>query len=305
MIADALFARLSSALPGVELLPAEPLAAHTSFRVGGPAEVLACPKTEAELAAVFAFCAAERVPLRILGGGTNILAPDGGVDGVVVSTRGLDSLDLTEENEITAGAGVPLARLAVFAQQKGLTGLEFAHGIPGTVGGGLYMNAGAYGGELVQAAVSARFLSPAGALLTFDGPAMELSYRHSAFMAMEGVIVSGTFRLRPGDPAEILARMRELMEKRKASQPLDLPSAGSTFKRPVGGYAAALIQDAGLKGFRVGDAAVSEKHSGFVVNLGRATSADVLELIAQVQKRVRENSGIELEPEVRIWTRDN
>ncbi len=305
MMADALFARLSSALPGVELLTAEPLAAHTSFRIGGPAEVLACPKSEAQLTALLAVCQSYDIAPRFLGGGTNILAPDGGVAGVVVSTRGLDELSLTGENEITAGAGVPLARLAVFAQQKGLTGLEFAHGIPGTVGGGLYMNAGAYGGELVQAAVSARFLTSAGEILTFDGPAMELSYRHSAFMALDGVIVSGTFRLRPGDPAEILARMRELMEKRRASQPLDLPSAGSTFKRPVGGYAAALIQEAGLKGFRVGDAAVSEKHSGFVVNLGRATSADVLALIAQVQARVKANSGIELEPEVRIWTRDN
>ena len=164
------------------------------------------------------------------------------------------------------------------------------------------MNAGAYGGELVQVAVSAAFLTPEGELRRFDAPAMALGYRHSAFMALEGVIVSGTFRLTPGDPEEIRARMRELMEKRKASQPLELPSAGSTFKRPVGGYAAALIQEAGLKGFRVGDAAVSEKHSGFVVNLGCATSADVTALIAQVQSRVRENSGIELEPEVRIWT---
>ena len=297
-----LFERLSAALPGVPLLAEEPLAAHTSFRIGGPVEVLACPRTEEELRAVLAACRAEGVLPRILGGGTNILAPDCGLAGVVISTRGLDALARTGENEITAGAGLSLARLAVFAQQNGLTGLEFAHGIPGTVGGGLYMNAGAYGGELVQTAVSARFLTPEGELLRFDGPAMELRYRHSVFMSLEGLIVSGTFRLTAGDPAAIQARMRELMEKRKASQPLDLPSAGSTFKRPVGGYAAALIQEAGLKGFRVGDAAVSEKHSGFVVNLGRATCADVLALIAQVQERVKADSGIELEPEVRIWT---
>ncbi|MBO4419852.1 MAG: UDP-N-acetylmuramate dehydrogenase [Oscillospiraceae bacterium] len=299
-----LFERLSAALPGVPLLAEEPLAKHTSFRIGGPAEVLACPRSEGELIALLAVCRAEGILPRILGGGTNILAPDDGLPGVVIGTRGLDFLALTGENEITAGAGVPLARLAVFAQQKGLTGLEFAHGIPGTVGGGLYMNAGAYGGELSQAAVSARFLNETGELLTLTGEEMALSYRHSAFMGMQGLIVSGTFRLNPGDPAAIQARMRELMEKRSASQPLDLPSAGSTFKRPVGGYAAALIQEAGLKGFRVGDAAVSEKHSGFVVNLGHATGADVLALIAQVQKRVRENSGIELEPEVRIWTSD-
>ena len=225
----------------------------------------------------------------------------GGVPGVILSTRGLDTLRQNEDGTLTAGAGVPLARLAVFAQKHGLTGLEFAHGIPGTVGGGMYMNAGAYGGELVQVAVSARFLTPEGEIKTLTGAEMGLSYRHSAFMEMEGVILSANFRLQPGDPEAIQARMRELMERRKASQPLDLPSAGSTFKRPVGGYAAALIQQAGLKGLRVGDAAVSTKHSGFVVNLGAATEADVLALIAEVRERVKANSGIELEPEVRIW----
>ena len=298
---EALFERLSAALPGVPMQAAEPLAKHTSFRIGGPAEVLLCPRSEAELGAALAVCRAEGISPRILGGGTNILAPDGGVPGVVISTRGLDGLELTGDGLITAGAGVPLARLALFAQKNGLTGLEFAHGIPGTVGGGMYMNAGAYGGELVQVAVSARFLTWEGELLTLEGEAMGLGYRRSAFMAMSGVIVSASFRLTPGDPEVILARMRELMERRKASQPLDLPSAGSTFKRPVGGYAAALIQEAGLKGLRVGDAQVSEKHSGFVVNLGRATSADVLTLIARVRDRVKANSGIELEPEVRIW----
>ncbi len=298
---EALFERLSAALPGVPMQAAEPLAKHTSFRIGGPAEVLLCPRSEAELGAALAVCRAEGISPRILGGGTNILAPDGGVPGVVISTRGLDGLELTGDGLITAGAGVPLARLALFAQKNGLTGLEFAHGIPGTVGGGMYMNAGAYDGELVQVAVSARFLTREGELLTLEGEAMGLGYRRSAFMAMSGVIVSASFRLTSGDPEAILARMRELMERRKASQPLDLPSAGSTFKRPVGGYAAALIQEAGLKGLRVGDAQVSEKHSGFVVNLGHATSADVLTLIARVRDRVKANSGIELEPEVRIW----
>ena len=300
-MSDTLFERLTTALPDVPILAAEPMAKHTSFRIGGPAEVLACPRSEAELTALLAVCRDEEIVPRILGGGTNILAPDGGLPGVVISTRGLDTLELTDDGLIVAGAGIPLARLALFAQKNGLTGLEFAHGIPGTVGGGMYMNAGAYGGELVQVAVSARFLTPEGELQTFEGEAMGLGYRRSAFMALSGVIVSAAFRLQPGDPEAILARMRELMERRKASQPLDLPSAGSTFKRPVGGYAAALIQEAGLKGLRVGDAAVSTKHSGFVVNLGQATSADVLELIAEVRERVKENSGIELEPEVRIW----
>ena len=298
---ETLFERFSAALPGLPALAAEPLAKHTSFRIGGPAELLASPRSEGELAALLALCRDEGITPRILGGGTNILAPDGGVPGVVISTRGLDELRLEEDGSIVAGAGVPLARLALFAQKQGLTGLEFAHGIPGTVGGGMYMNAGAYGGELVQVAVSARFLGYDGSLQTYEGEAMGLSYRRSAFMGLPGLIVSARFRLQPGDPERILERMRELMERRRASQPLDLPSAGSTFKRPVGGYAAALIQEAGLKGCRVGGAAVSEKHAGFVVNLGGATSAEVLTLIARVRDRVKANSGIELEPEVRIW----
>ena len=300
-MAEALFERLSAALPEIGFLAGEPLSRHCSFRIGGPAEVFACPKTERAMSVLLRYCNAEGIPARILGGGTNVLAPDGGLSGVVISTRGLDALSLREDGLITAGAGVPLARLAVYAQRRGLTGLEFAHGIPGTVGGGMYMNAGAYGGELVQVAVSARFLRPDGSVETLEGEAMGLGYRRSAFMGREGVILSARFRLQQGDPEVILARMRELMEKRKASQPLDLPSAGSTFKRPVGGYAAALIQEAGLKGLRVGDAAVSTKHSGFVVNLGAATEADVLALIAEVRERVKANSGIELEPEVRIW----
>ena len=300
-MSDSLFARLHHSMPELPLLAGEPLSKHTSFRVGGPAELLACPRSEEELAALLRQCARMELRPRVLGGGTNILAPDGGVPGVVISTRGLDSLELSEDGSISAGAGVPLARLAVFAQKNGLTGLEFAHGIPGTVGGGMYMNAGAYGGELAQVAVSARFLTAEGELRTLVGEEMGLGYRRSAFMGLPGVIVSARFRLEAGDPESIQARMRELMERRRASQPLELPSAGSTFKRPVGGYAAALIQEAGLKGFRVGDAAVSEKHAGFVVNLGHASSADVLTLIARVRETVRARSGIELEPEVRIW----
>lgn len=298
---QSLYEFFAAALPGVRVLPAEPMARHTSFRIGGPAEVMVCPAAEDELLACLALCRAEGIRPRILGGGTNILAPDGGIPGVVVLTRGLDSAVRISDLEIEAGCGLSLAKLAVFAQRLGLTGLEFAHGIPGTVGGGMYMNAGAYGGEMVQVAVSARFLTPDGRIETVEGEALGLSYRHSVFMEREGIILSARFRLQPGDPEAILARMRELSERRRSSQPLDLPSAGSTFKRPVGGYAAALIQEAGLKGFRVGDAAVSEKHAGFVVNLGRATAADVLELIRQVQERVCDHSGIRLEPEVRLW----
>ncbi len=300
-MSETLFERLTAALPGLRFLPDEPMAKHTSFRIGGPAEVLACPDCERDLCAVLRLCREEGIPCRILGGGTNVLAPDEGIPGVVVSVRGLDRLRSVSETEIEAGCGVSLARLANYAQRKGLTGLEFAHGIPGTVGGGMYMNAGAYGGEMVQVAVSARFLRLDGEIETVSGEDLGLSYRHSAFMEREGVVLSARFRLTPGDPEAILARMRELSEKRRASQPLDLPSAGSAFKRPVGGYAAALIQNAGLKGFRIGGAAVSEKHSGFVVNLGGATAKDVLELLDQVRARVLADSGIALEPEVRLW----
>ena len=300
-MSETLFERFSAALPQVQCLSGEPLARHTSFRIGGPAEVLACPKDEAELIACLALCRELGLRPRILGGGTNILAPDAGVSGVVILTRGLDAVRRLSGTEIEAGCGLSLARLALFAQRCGLAGLEFAQGIPGTVGGGLYMNAGAYGGEMVQAAVSARFLNPDGTVETLEGEELGLSYRHSAFMEREGIILSARFRLTPGDPEAILTRIRELADRRRASQPLDLPSAGSAFKRPVGGYAAALIQNAGLKGFRVGDAAVSEKHSGFIVNLGSATAADVLELVRQVQARVEADSGIRLEPEVRLW----
>ncbi len=300
-MSDTLFEKLSAALPGLRLLEAEPMSRHTSFRIGGPVQVLACPETEAELRALLAACQTLRVTPRILGGGTNILAPDEGVPGVVISTRGLDALIQREDGTLRAGAGVPLARLAMLAQRLGLTGLEFAHGIPGTVGGGVYMNAGAYGGELVQVVTAARFVTLEGEITEYAGEALGLGYRRSAFMELPGLVLSADFRLAPGDPEAILGRMRELMERRKASQPLELPSAGSTFKRPVGGYAAALIQEAGLKGYRVGDAAVSEKHSGFVVNLGQATAADVLTLMSRVRETVKANSGIELEPEVRIW----
>lgn len=292
---------ISSTLPQVTCLCGEPLARHTSFRIGGPAELMLCPKNEDELHGCLRLCTENGIPFRILGGGTNVLAPDEGVSGAVILTRGLDEIRQISDTELEAGSGLSLARLALFAQKAGLTGLEFAHGIPGTVGGGMYMNAGAYGGELAQTAVSARFLRPNGEMETLEGPAMGLSYRHSAFMEREGVIVSARFRLTPGDPEAILARMKELAEKRRNSQPLDLPSAGSAFKRPVGGYAAALIQEAGLKGFRVGDAAVSAKHAGFIVNLGAATAKDVLDLVEQVQKKVYEQSNIRLEPEVRLW----
>jgi len=291
---------LREQIPQLQVLESEPMAAHTSFRIGGPAP-MAFPASVEELAAVYRCCLAHQVQPMILGAGTNVLAPDAGLDRLVICTRGLTGLRDLGDGLIEAECGVLMAKLACFARDLGLTGLEFSHGIPGSVGGGIYMNAGAYGGELCQAAVYTMALLPDGTIWEAVGPEQGFSYRSSAFQQKGAVVLKSRFRLQSGDREQITARMQELAEKRRASQPLEMPSAGSTFKRPVGGYAAALIDSAGLKGKGIGGAAVSEKHAGFVVNLGGATAADVLATMAMVQKKVYEHSGIRLEPEVRIW----
>lgn len=289
-------------LPGIRLLEEEPLARHTSFRIGGPAAVFAQPSSAEELAALLRLLSEKNIRPRVLGAGTNVLAPDEGLREVVVCTKdALLGLTGLGGGEIEAGAGETLSKTAVFARNLGLTGLEFAHGIPGTVGGGIYMNAGAYGGEMKQAAVRTAALSMDGAMRVFSGDEQGFSYRTSAFENLDMIIVKTVFRLLPGQTDAIAARMQSLMEKRRASQPLELPSAGSTFKRPEGAYAGALIEQAQLKGVRVGGACVSEKHAGFVVNTGGATAQDVRALIALIQKRVFETSGFHLQPEVRIW----
>lgn len=292
---------LRTACPGVELRLSEPMSKHVSMRVGGPAAAMAFPKSEEELAALLQFCRGNGITPLILGAGTNLLPPDAGLDTLVIALLGgLAGLRLLPSNVIEAGAGVALGKLALFAQEHGLTGLEFAHGIPGSTGGGLFMNAGAYGGEMSQAAQETDVMSPDGTLSTLSGAEQGFGYRTSAFQSMDKVIVKARFRLTPGDPVQIQARMRELQQKRRDSQPLNLPSSGSTFKRPARGYAAALIEAAGLKGLRVGGASVSTKHAGFVVNDRHALCADVLALISEVQEKVYAHSGVHLEPEVRI-----
>lgn len=296
------FAALRRLCPEVEFLEKEPLAAHTSFRIGGPAALMAFAKTEEALAELLRAAAQCGVRPRILGAGTNVLAPDEGLEELVICTKdALLGLRLLDGGRIEAMAGETLARAAVFARNHALTGLEFAHGIPGTVGGGIYMNAGAYGGEIAQVAEETTVLMMDGTLRVLRGTEQAFAYRTSAFERMDCVIVKTVFALRPGNADEIAARMRELMEKRRASQPLELPSAGSTFKRPAGAYAGALIEASGLKGHGVGSAEVSRKHAGFVVNTGGATAKDVLETIELVQKTVYADSGFRLEPEVRIW----
>jgi UDP-N-acetylmuramate dehydrogenase len=242
------------------------------------------------------------INVRILGAGTNILAPDEGISGLVICLKdSFDVMELLPGDRIRVAAGVSMARCAIFAAGKGLSGLEFAHGIPGSVGGGVYMNAGAYGGEICQVCESVDVIDMDGNIHTYSCDEMAFSYRHSILEEQFAIVVSADFTLEPKDPTLIRERMKELMGKRSASQPLDKPSAGSAFKRPEGGYAAALIDEAGLKGFRVGDAAISEKHAGFAVNLGSATAAEVRSLLSKVSDIVFERSGIRLEPEVRIW----
>ena len=288
--------------PVCELKYNEPMKNHTSFRIGGEVEIMAFPKNREELAAVLKESRLLDVKPVILGAGTNVLAPDEGIAGVVICLKDcLDGMEMLDETHIRVMGGVTMTRAAVFAANHGLAGLEFAHGIPGTVGGGVYMNAGAYGGEICQVAESVEVMDFSGNIRHFTNEEMHFSYRHSILEDEGGIVISAVFALKQGVTEEIRAKMKELMGKRSASQPLDLPSAGSAFKRPVGGYAAALIDQAGLKGYQVGGAAISTKHAGFAVNLGDASAEDVKNLLKNVSDLVFENSGIRLEPEVRIW----
>ena len=294
--------KVSAFLSNIDIRFSEPMAKHTSFRIGGPAEVMAFPKNAEELAAVLKAAGQLGVKPMILGAGSNVLAPDAGLSGLCICLKdALDGMELLDEYHLRVMAGVTMTRAAVFAANHGLSGMEFAHGIPGTVGGGVYMNAGAYGGEICDICESVDVMDLQGNVKTLTNEQMKFSYRHSLLEEEGGIVVSAVFSLMKGETETIRARMKELQGKRSASQPLDLPSAGSAFKRPVGGYAAALIDGAGLKGFAVGGAAISTKHAGFAVNLGGATAEDVKNLLRQVSDIVFDHSGIRLEPEVRIW----
>lgn len=285
----------------IDLKQGEPMCRHTTFQIGGPVAVMAFPNSPEQVGEILKIARRYEITPMILGAGSNILAPDEGLDTVVIELRtAMNRVEERSKGEFEAQAGAAMARLATFAMERGYTGLEFAHGIPGTVGGGVYMNAGAYGGEMCQVVTGVTAMDRAGNLLDIPADKLDLSYRHSRFMNEELVILSVRVKLEKGDREEIRAKMAELMTRRRTSQPLELPSAGSTFKRPATGYAAAMIEAAGLKGLRVGDAQVSEKHAGFVVNRGRATCKDVLRLMEQVQDRVEQDTGVRLEPEVRI-----
>ena len=288
--------------PQLELLENESMSRHTSFRVGGGAELMALPKNEEELAAILKASKELDLHYAVLGAGTNVLAPDEGIEGLVILLKdcfsGMERLD---DTSIRVMAGVTMSRAAMFAASLGLGGLEFAHGIPGSVGGGVYMNAGAYGGEIKDVCTQVKIMVPDGTSRWISGEEKGFSYRHSAMEDHPWIVLAADFKLEPKPEQEIRDRMQELIGKRRNSQPLDMPSAGSAFKRPVGGYAAALIEQAGLKGYQVGGAAVSTKHAGFVVNLGGATAADVRQVLSDVSNIVFEKFGIRLESEIRIW----
>ena len=285
---------------GIAFKENEPLAAHCTFKIGGPARLFVQPADRAQLCRAIALCRAQNTRYYLLGNGSNILFADEGYDGAVLDISAMQDTVEVCGTVLTAGAGVRLSALCKTALAHGLTGLEFAYGIPGTVGGAVYMNAGAYGGEMKDVLTTVQYLTAAGEVQQAAASALDLRYRHSIFEENGGCILSAQFTLTPGEPDAIRARMEELMAKRLDKQPLDKPSAGSTFKRPEGAFAAALIDQCGLRGYRHGGAAISDKHCGFVVNLGGASCADVLALCEQVRAIVKEKTGYDLEKEIRV-----
>ena len=296
------FAQSLASLVGTEnVLENEPMSRHTTFEIGGPAAYFVRPRSVAEVSGTIRLCAEAGVPWRVIGCGSDLLVADAGVAGVVIEIRDNLSAIKVEGTTVIAGAGATNAAVAEAACAAGLSGYEFASGIPGTVGGAAIMNAGAYDGEFAQVCMRVTCVTPEGAVVSVPAADADWSYRHSMFDARGYVVVAAELSLAKADPSVIRARMEELAEKRAAKQPLDMPSAGSTFKRPEGHYAAALIDEAGLRGFAVGGAQVSTKHTGFVVNAGGATARDVEALIDEVRKRVLAHSGVELECEVRFW----
>ena len=276
----------------------EPMSRHTTFRTGGPARLFIRPGDENELIKVSELIRKLGLKYLVIGNGSNLLVSDAGFDGVVISLERMNDIKPMGDSDIYAEAGALNSAIALLAKDNSLAGFEFAAGIPGTIGGAMIMNAGAYGGEMKMITKEVRVISPSGEIMTLSNETMEFGYRHSAIKGRGFVVMSALLSLEKGDKETIAATMKELALKRKEKQPLEYPSAGSTFKRPEGYFAGKLIEDAGLRGYSVGGAAVSEKHCGFVINKDRATSADIYQLISEVKERVYENSGVTLEPEV-------
>lgn len=277
----------------------EPMSRHTTFRIGGPADFFVTPEKKEQIGQVIALCRSREIPYYIVGNGSNLLVGDHGYRGVIVQVFKKMNQIHTDGEKLCAQAGALLSKVAAAALEASLTGLEFASGIPGTLGGALRMNAGAYGGEMKQVTESAQVLTPEGEILEIPVDELGMSYRTSVISRNDYVVLEAVLKLNRGNREEIRARMEDLKEKRVSKQPLEYGSAGSTFKRPEGYFAGKLIEDAGLRGFRVGDAQVSEKHCGFVINRGAATAAEVVQLMDQVRMRVKEKFGVDLEPEVK------
>ena len=290
---------LEKVLGRQKVLLQEPMKKHTTFRVGGPADYFVMPETKDEIRRIITVCRECGTPFYIIGNGSNLLVSDKGYRGVIIQLYKEMSKIETEGNVIRAEAGASLARVANAALEAGLTGFEFASGIPGTLGGACVMNAGAYGGEMKDVLLSVTALAADGEFLTIPKDRLELGYRTSVFARKGYSVVEALLELKEGSKEAIRQKMEELREKRITKQPLEYPSAGSTFKRPEGYFAGKLIQDAGLRGYRVGGAQVSEKHCGFVINCGNASAADVDELMKQVSAKVEEQFGVTLEPEVK------
>ena len=277
-----------------------PMKNYTSFKIGGPADLFLMPKNEKQVSGIASFCAENGTPVFVLGKGSNILVSDSGIRGAVIFTGGLNSVELTDSLSIKAGSGLSLMQLCNFALENSLSGLEFAFGIPGTVGGAAFMNAGAYGGEMKDVLVSCSHVDMRGICGVLGGEKLDLSYRHSAYEDNGFIVTSAAVRLEKGEKEQIKEKMYGFLARRKEKQPLEFPSAGSTFKRPQGYFAGALIEQCGLKGTSIGGAQVSEKHAGFVINRGGATADDVLRLVELVAQTVEKETGVKLEPEIRF-----
>ncbi len=295
-----LYEALKTDFPGAQMRLDEPMRRHTTFRIGGPVKAMFLPQSEEEAARLIQLCAQMGISPLVLGNGSNLLCSDGAMDIIVIKMKGIAQTDSMGEGKLRLGAGAMLYSAAQKALELGLGGFEFAHGIPGTVGGGVSMNAGAYGGEMAQRVVSVRAVTAEGELRVYEAGQLDFGYRHSRFEHSGETVLGADIQLYEDDPERVRALMDDLRQRRSDKQPLDRPSAGSAFKRPVGGYAAAMIDGAGLKGFGFGGACVSPKHAGFVVSDGSATCEDVLMTMRAVRDKVLEVYGVELEPEVRF-----
>lgn len=296
-------ANMMTEFPEIEIKQGEPLMHYTYTHTGGPADWLAFPKNVEEVQTLVAYANDHQLPLTVLGNASNLIVRDGGIEGLTLILTRMNKISVTG-NRVTAQAGAAYIETTIAARDHSLTGLEFAAGIPGSIGGAIFMNAGAYGGETKEVVESATVLLPDGTIKRLTNEELDFGYRHSSVQDNHGVVLDATFSLQPGDHDEIAAKMDELNARRAAKQPLDLPSCGSVFKRPTGYFAGKLIHDAGLQGYTAGGAQVSTKHAGFIVNIDHGTASDYVAVIHHVQQTVKEKFGVSLQTEVRIIGRN-